>query len=128
MNNWLSRHQETQALARLFLCNVYGNNIRNVIDWRQVKGFDWDEGNARKSAEKHEVGQSESEQMFFNKPLLVLIDERHSELETRYHALDKSDDDRMLHVTFTLRSEGSLIRVISARDMHRKERRIYEQT
>ncbi len=99
-----------------------------MIDWKQVQGFDWDEGNARKSEEKHEVGQSESEQIFFNKPLLVLIDEKHSELETRYHALGKSDDDRMLHVTFTLRSAGTLIRVISARDMHRKERRIYEQT
>ena len=65
-----------------------------MIDWRQVQGFDWDEGNSRKSAEKHEVGQSESEQVFFNKPLLVLIDEKHSELETRYHALGKSDDDR----------------------------------
>ncbi len=99
-----------------------------MIDWRQVRGFDWDGGNARKSEEKHEVRQSESEQIFFNKPLLVLIDEKHSELETRYHALGKSDDDRMLHVTFTLRSAGTLIRVISARDMHRKERRIYEQT
>jgi|TARA_B110000263_G_C15259101_1_gene487929 uncharacterized DUF497 family protein len=99
-----------------------------MIIWRQIQGFDWDDGNFRKSAEKHEVGQSESEQVFFNKPLLVLIDESHSELETRYHALGKSDDERMLHVTFTLRSEGTLIRVISARDMHRKERRIYEQT
>jgi uncharacterized protein len=103
-----------------------------MIDWNQVRGFDWDEGNLRKSVEKHQVGQSESEQIFFNKPLLVLIDKKHSELETRYHALGRSDDDRMLHVTFTLRSAGTLthtlIRVISARDMHRKERLIYEQT
>ncbi len=99
-----------------------------MIDWRKVQGFDWDEGNSRKSADKHEVGQSESEQVFFNKPLIVLNDDKHSELETRYHALGKTDDDRLLHVAFTLRSGITLIRVISARDMHRKERQIYEQT
>lgn len=30
-------------------------------------------------------------------------------------------------ITFTLRQSGTLIRVISARDMHRKERAVYEQ-
>ncbi len=99
-----------------------------MIDWRQAKGFDWDEGNSRKSVDKHKVGQSESEQIFFNKPLLVLTDKKHNQLEGRYHALGRSEDDRKLHVTFTLRSQGSLIRVISARDMHRRERQVYEQT
>lgn len=99
-----------------------------MIDWRLVKGFDWDEGNSRKSVDKHEVGQSEAEQLFFNKPLLLASDEKHSQFEQRYHALGRSDDDRMLHVTFTLRSEGTLIRVISARGMHRKERQVYEQS
>ncbi len=65
--------------------------------------------------------------MFFNQPLLVLADQKHSQNEERYHALGKSDDDRLLHITFTLRSADTLIRVISARDMHRKERIIYEQ-
>jgi uncharacterized protein len=32
-----------------------------------------------------------------------------------------------LHISFTLRQSGTWIRVISARDMHRKERVIYEQ-
>ena len=65
--------------------------------------------------------------MFFNEPLLVLADEKHSLVEARYHALGKTNDVRMLHVTFTLRDNGTLIRVISARDMHRKERKVYEQ-
>ena len=99
-----------------------------MIDWARVTGFDWDEGNARKSVKKHEVIQSEAEQVFFNKPLLVLIDEIHSKSERRYHALGKTDDARLLHITFTLRSTGTLIRIISARDMHRKERIIYEQS
>ena len=65
--------------------------------------------------------------MFFNHPLLILTDEKHSQSEARYHALGKSNDDRSLHITFTLRYDETLIRVISARDMHRKERNIYEQ-
>lgn len=92
-----------------------------------VEGFDWDEGNARKSSDKHNVSQAESEQIFFNFPLLVLTDLKHSQTEERYHALGKTNSGRLLHITFTLRMEGKLIRVISARDMHRKERNIYEQ-
>ena len=98
-----------------------------MIDWMRITGFDWDEGNARKSVEKHDVSQSEAEQIFFNQPLLVLADEGHSQQEARYHALGVTDDTRLLHITFTLRATGSLIRVISARDMHRKERIIYEE-
>jgi uncharacterized DUF497 family protein len=99
-----------------------------MIDWRQITGFDWDAGNARKSTEKHEVRQSEAEQVFFNQPLLAAPDHKHSQEEPRYHALGVTDDRRQLHITFTLRGAGSLIRVISARDMHRKERKIYEQS
>lgn len=98
-----------------------------MIDWAQIAGFDWDEGNSRKSAKKHSVYQSEAEQIFFNEPLLVLEDGKHSQEEARYHALGETDDARLLHITFTLRGSGALIRVISARDMHRKERAIYEK-
>jgi len=99
-----------------------------VINWKQVIGFDWDSGNERKSEEKHSVGRFEAEQVFFNQPLLVLSDTKHSQNEERYHALGKTNDARLLHITFTLRSTGTLIRVISARDVHRKERAIYEQS
>ncbi|MFP6808559.1 MAG: BrnT family toxin [Pseudomonadales bacterium] len=99
-----------------------------MIDWRQVAGFDWDDGNERKIEEKHAVNRFEAEQVFFNQPLLVLADQKHSKNEERYHALGESNDTRLLHVTFTLRSTGTLIRVISARDMHRKERNSYEQS
>jgi len=99
-----------------------------MIDWKQITGFDRDAGNERKSANKHEFSRFEAEQVFFNYPLLVLADQKHSQDETRFHALGKSDDARLLHITFTLRSDDTLIRVISARDMHRKERNIYEQS
>ena len=99
-----------------------------MIDWKKVIGFDWDAGNKHKSAERHAVSRFESEQVFFNQPLLVLIDQKHSQNEARYHALGASNSARFLHITFTLRFDETLIRVISARDMHRKERNIYEKS
>jgi len=97
-----------------------------MIDWMGITGFDWDEGNTRKN-EKHSVSMAEAEQVFFNAPLLVLDDFRHSSQEPRFHALGKTDDTRLLHIAFTVRHKGEKIRVISARDMHRKERVIYEK-
>lgn len=97
-----------------------------MIDFSAITGFNWDDGNARKN-DKHGVSMAEAEQVFFNAPLLLVEDTSHSQAECRLHALGKTDDGRTLHITFTLRQSGSLIRVISARDMHRKERALYEQ-
>jgi hypothetical protein len=98
-----------------------------MIDWELIEGFGWDDGNGRKSADKHGVSQSEAEQMFFNEPLLIVQDSRHSGAEPRFHGLGRTDLGRLLHVTFTLRRNDRLIRTISARPMHRKERDRYEQ-
>lgn len=97
-----------------------------MIDLSKVIGFEWDEGNARKN-EHHGVSMAEAEQVFFNSPLLVLPDARHSEAEPRFHALGKTNEGRRLHITIALRDADQFIHVISARDMHRKERVIYEQ-
>lgn len=97
-----------------------------MIDFSKITGFNWDDGNARKN-DKHGVSMPEAEQVFFNAPLLLLEDRAHSHQEARLHALGKTDGERALHITFTLRESGALIRVISARDMHRKERAIYDQ-
>lgn len=98
-----------------------------MIDFSRITGFDWDDGNSRKSARKHDVSQPEAEQAFFNDPLLVVPDVKHSAEEMRLHALGHTDEGRLLHITFTLRDDGTLIRVISARDMSRKERTLYAQ-
>ena len=98
-----------------------------MIDLELIVGFDWDGGNARKN-EKHGVSQSEAEQVFFDPRLLMVPDAGHSSGETRFHALGRTIDDRNLHITFTLRGHETLIRVISARDMHRKEKAIYDRT
>ena len=98
-----------------------------MIEWARVVGFDWDAGNGCKSADKHRVTQSEAEQAFFNQPLLILEDDRHTFAEARFHALGCTNDKRRLHITFTLRREATLIRVISARDVSARERLVYEE-
>jgi uncharacterized DUF497 family protein len=89
-----------------------------------LTGFEWDEGNLTKNWEKHQVSALECEQVFFNRPLIALPDERHSNSEPRFYALGQTDSGRRLFIVFTARSDS--IRVISARDMSRKERKIYE--
>jgi uncharacterized DUF497 family protein len=96
-----------------------------MIDFDKIEGFDWDTGNARKN-EKHSVSQAEAEQVFFNDPLIIAEDEKHSRTETRYQALGRTNAGRLLHVTYTMREQGVRIRVISARAMSVKERRLYE--
>ncbi len=97
-----------------------------MIPLTKITGFDWDEGNTRKN-EKNGVLMAQAEQVFFNAPLLLLEDLKHSGREPRFHALGQTDDRRLLHITFTLRHAGEKIRVISARNMHRKERVSYEK-
>ncbi len=99
-----------------------------MIDFDLIAGFDWDSGNLRKSEVKHGVTQAEAEEVFFNNPLLVSSDDKHSEEESRYLALGKTNKDRGLTIIFTLRQGGTLIRVISARDQHRKERHLSAKT
>ena len=90
----------------------------------RISGFEWDNGNQQKNV-KHGVAPAEAEQVFLNEPLIVLDDLKHSDTEQRFHALGKTYEGRFLQITFTIRT--SRIRVISARDMHRKERTAYEQ-
>lgn len=97
-----------------------------MIDFRRIEGFDWDPGNARKN-ERHGVTQAEAEQVFFDLGFLFVADDRHSQAEPRFHGLGATVAGRLLHVTFTARFDGTKIRVISARNMSRKERTRYEQ-
>ena len=96
-----------------------------MIDFALVTGFQWDAGNARKN-EQHGVLQLEVEQVFFDPKLLTLPDPNHSANEARFHALGGTHEGRLLHITFTLRAQRTLIRVVSARNMSRRERKFYE--
>lgn len=97
-----------------------------MIDFSSIVGFEWDAGNERKN-DKNGVSRAEAEQVFFNTPLFLLDDVAQSHAQARLHALGQTDDARLLHITFSLRRSGDLIRVISATDMHRKERSVYDQ-
>lgn len=85
----------------------------------------WDKGNYSKNQEKHSVESWECEQVFFNRPILLHEDQKHSSIERRMYVLGQTDAERKLFIVFTLRNQ--LIRVISARDMNKKEKVIYEQ-
>ena len=89
----------------------------------ECEGFEWDAGNAEKIWRRHQVTAVECEELFLNRPLIVKADAAHSDSEERLYALGQSDGGRMMFLAFTIRRR--LIRVVSARDMSRRERRIY---
>jgi len=97
--------------------------LRTIL--RECTGFEWDEGNRTKNWETHDGSQSECEQLFFNRPVIVRRDAGHSELEVRFYVLGRTDASRLLFAVFTIR--GDKVRVISARDMSRAERQRYQR-
>ena len=88
-------------------------------------GFEWDEGNRDKNWIRHLVTSTECEEVFFNKPLLMTDSTQQRESEDRYYALGQTNSERLLFIVFTIRKKH--IRVISARGMSRKERKVYSE-
>lgn len=107
----------------MYIGNIYTQEMSPVDQLRQCTGFEWDEGNEGKNWEKHRVSDGEAEQVFFNQPLVAAFDASHSELEDRILVLGKTDSGRKLFVVCTVRVDR--IRVISARDMTKREREAY---
>jgi hypothetical protein len=95
------------------------------MDFSQIVGFEWDSANRDKNWIRHKVSWTEAEEVFFHPPLLVYPDPQHSRAEDRFYLLGRTAEDRRLFVVFTIRR--GKIRVISARDMSNKERRIYNE-
>jgi len=96
-----------------------------MLDLDKIAGFEWDEANSRKNEGKHSVSRLEAEQVFVDEGLKIAEDMKHNHTEPRFHALGQTNDGRLLHITFTVRKQDTLIRVISARPMSRKERAQY---
>lgn len=86
-------------------------------------GFDWDEANGPKNWDRHRATSEEAEDVFFNEPLVVRGDIRHSQREKRYYVLGQTNRGRYLFVAFAIRRK--LIRVISVRDMNHREQEAY---
>ncbi len=91
------------------------------FDW---EGFDWDKGNIGKNWIRHHISDSECEQVFLNQPLIILPDAKHSSQEERFYSLGQTDAFRRLFIVFGVRRKR--VRIISARDMNRKERKEYK--
>jgi len=87
-------------------------------------GFEWDKHNSEKVRTRHDVTPVECEQVFFNLPVIAGDDQKHSETENRFYVLGQTDSGRLLFLVFTVRKDK--LRVISARDMNKKERRVYQ--
>jgi len=87
--------------------------------------FEWDKGNIDKNLIKHNVTNREIEEVFENDPKFIFRDEKHSQEEERYGLYGKTKAERLLFVVFTITKDK--VRVISARDMSKKERRVYEE-
>lgn len=109
-------------MVDMYMCQVYTMHMKEAF--RGLTGFEWDDGNRSKSQTKHGVSPGEAEQLFFNEPLVVIDDTKHSKIEKRFAAFGVTDAGRRLVAIYTIRSEK--IRIISARDMHKKERAFYE--
>ncbi len=92
-----------------------------------IAGFDWDRGN-RAKCQKHGVSLASVEDVFHG-PVAIFPDPAHSEAEERFKAVGRTLDGRGMLVVFTLRqrADATVIRPISARHMHAKELRYYEE-
>lgn len=98
-----------------------------VVKLPSVLSFEWDKGNEQKNWLKHKVTGEEAEEAFDDDKRLVLEDIKHSEEEPRFILLGKTEKGRMLFVVYTLREEQKKVRIISARDVNRKEVLLYEK-
>lgn len=91
----------------------------------ELLSFDWDSGNINKNFKSHLVSCQEAEEVFANQPLLVVNDVKHSIKEKRYHVLGRTNTNRQLFLSITVRNQK--VRIIPVRNMSRKEKKEYEK-
>ncbi len=86
--------------------------------------FEWDRDKATTNERKHGVSFVEAVSVFADPLAVIFFDEWHSGDEDREIIEGRSSRDRLLLVSFTERGEA--IRIISAREANKKERKDYE--
>lgn len=109
---------------------MYGISIYSFVGTLEdlapgLEGFEWDAGNSDKNWLRHEVRQAEAEQALLNAPLVMTLSLKSSTAEPRFVALGRTDAGRQLTIVFTVR--GTRVRVISARNMSKAERKVYAE-
>src|SRR5260370_9287720 len=107
--NAIARNHNNSSCISVSSCIYW---TYTMIDLDQIPGFDWDDGNNRKSADKHDVSQAEAESVFFNDPLIVVEDARHRERDQRFNALGTTTQNPLLRINLTLQQNGSMYRAI----------------
>ena len=107
----------------MYMSDATINNEGYILE--KITGFEWDVGNQKKSLVKHEVTSEECEEVFFDYNKVVQRDVLHSISEKRYILIGQTKKERMLYIAFTTRKDR--VRVISARDINKKERKLYEE-
>jgi hypothetical protein len=112
-------------VAFIASCPLKSISVASTVDLTKLSRFDWDAANREKNWDLHGVSWSEAEEVFFNQPILLYPEPVHSESEDRFYVIGRTGTDRHLFVVFTIRKNK--IRIISARDMAKKERRIYDE-
>jgi uncharacterized DUF497 family protein len=105
--------------------STHGKAARPPAEFPAPTEFEWDPANWLQN-ERHSVSDAEAEQVFFNEPLLLLTP-AHAAQARRWQALGRTNDHRLLKVAFRLREERRRLRIVSARPMHPRERKIYDQ-
>jgi uncharacterized protein len=106
---------------RVYIVSIYTELRLLMIDFGKITGFEWDEGNRDKKWDNHKVAWWEIEETFF----VGAPDPSHSDQESPFYALGRTKGRRLLQIVFIIR--GTKIRPISARNMSRKERKVYGQ-
>jgi uncharacterized DUF497 family protein len=86
--------------------------------------FAWDPEKARNNLQKHGVAFSEAATVFRDRLSVTISDPDHSNVEDRFITIGISASGRLLMVAHTDRENGT--RIISARELTRKERKAYE--
>lgn len=108
----------------MYIKYIYNDNAVTLVN-KDLKEFLWDTGNRDKNRLKHKVESTEAEEIFFDDEKIILKDRLHSGKEERFIVLGTTKMGRLLFIVFTLRADK--IRVISARDVSKKERKLYEE-
>ena len=95
-----------------------------TLEFKQPVQYDWDKGNIVKNLLKHGVTTVECEEVFGDDNKVVFADVKHSQREKQHIIIGKTKYSRLLYVVFTIRRKN--VRVISARDLNRKEAHYYK--
>ena len=96
----------------------------SYVDIARTRFFEWDRGNFDKNYQRHKITNKEAEEVFDNESKFIFEDIKHSKTEKRYGIFGQSKNGKLLSIVFTIRNNK--IRIITARNMSKKERRSYE--